>query len=341
MTLEDSWKYDFRTQAIECLLDRLEEYAAILNIPSSSYTRVRHAAEASHQRNLFETQQKVFCVVGKTCSGKSTFGERASSKHGLTWVEASSVLRTFHSEYEDPAKSGYHFAKETLDDKGADAVARRTLDMYGDAMDEGLVITGFRTIEELETIHNRVPELQVILIDASERRRFERQLARSGRSVAGGIKDFRKQDQEQWTFGLLRIAEQFADFKVTNDRTLEEYWQQIDSIFAPDQPSMPGVTRSGITRSALDGNQIYHCLRILNQAGTPLTCGQIEETSVAEGKRIRQNNANKVLKMVPELAKRLEMTGSLLRYHITDAGRAYLRYCRARVQPTLLEENSI
>ena len=41
MSLEESWRFDFRTQALEQLINRLEEYAASLNLPSNAYSRVR------------------------------------------------------------------------------------------------------------------------------------------------------------------------------------------------------------------------------------------------------------------------------------------------------------
>ena len=330
MTLDESWEHDFRTEAIEEMVDRLEEYAAIINLPNSAYARVRPIAKSDDQLQLFEPQRRVFCVIGKTCAGKSTFGERSQQLHRLTWVEASSVLRTFHNEYEGTPTSGFELAKKTLTEKGSDAIARRTLDMFGDCVDDGLVISGFRTIEELETISSSIPDALVVLIEASERRRYERHLARGGRQASKGIKEFRQLDRDQCTFGLLRVAEEFADIKIANENTLDDYLQQVDSLFLGITASIPGVTVNSRARSDLDSNQIFHCLRILNEAGLPLSCDEIEERSINQNHRIRHNNANKVLKTVPELARRLEIEGSRLRYQITDAGRAYLRFSRSR-----------
>ena len=77
MALDESWQFDFRTRALEHLLDRLEEYSAVLNIPNSAYSRARPLKVFQNQGTLFQDESPVLCVVGKTCAGKSTFGERA------------------------------------------------------------------------------------------------------------------------------------------------------------------------------------------------------------------------------------------------------------------------
>jgi hypothetical protein len=64
---------------------------------------------------------------------------------------------------------------------------------------------------------------------------------------------------------------------------------------------------------------------MLEAAGCPLTCEEIEEASRGSGKAIRHNNANKVLKMVPELARRLDADDLRVRYEILNPGRAYIR----------------
>jgi hypothetical protein len=81
-------------------------------------------------------------------------------------------------------------------------------------------------------------------------------------------------------------------------------------------------------------------LEILDQSGAIMTCDDISQITATTptlatvgseryvGKAITANNVNKILKALPELARRFEAHNETLRYSITDAGRAYLRLMR-------------
>ena len=147
------------------------------------------------------------------------------------------------------------------------------------------------------------------------------------------MQNFRALDKDQWRFGLLRVAEDFADIRVVNEGTLEEYWQQIDYLLTADEKTpFHGVSRRVNPRHGLSDNQLYRCLYVLQWAGRPLSCDEIQKETAKSGQAILHNNANKVLKRVPELAKRYESPEQRIRYDITNAGRAYIRYMRARFE---------
>lgn len=326
MSLEESWAHDFRTKALALLLDRLEEYTAILNLPPHAYTRLRRVYP-NPQPLLLPLNRPVYVVVGKTCAGKSTFGERAKEKHGLRWVEASSVLRMFHDDYDLQSTKALDFAKSVLGSYGYDAVARKIVTLYGGDNADGLVITGFRAIEELETIKSHFPDARVVLIEATDRARFHRHLARGRVEEIRTLTDFRSHDVQQWSFGLLRVAEEFADIKLTNEGTLEDYCQRVDALLGDMGPrSIPGISTQVNPRHGLHENQLYRCLSALDQAGRPLSCDEIQGLTGQAGSAVLHNNANKVLKKVPELAKRISLMNERVHYEITNAGRAYLRF---------------
>jgi inosine/xanthosine triphosphate pyrophosphatase family protein/dephospho-CoA kinase len=337
MTLEESWQHDFRTRALEELINRLEEYAAILNLPSHSYSRSRNLS-TPEQLFLLPERAAIFIVVGKTCAGKTTFGERASQEHGFSWVEASAMLRTFKSEYDDDPEDAFEFAKHILDSRGADIVAHKILESYSAIPGHGLVITGFRTIEEVEAVKTCYEDAQVVLIDAGERSRYQRHLARGRLPGVNSLPEFRAYDSEQWSFGLLRVAEDLADVRVVNEGTLADYWEQIDSLVGSEGKAVAGISRRVHPRHDLSENQIYRCLLILNEAGRSLSCDEIEALTTKSGSSIRHNNVNKVLKRVPELAKRFDFGRERVRYEITNAGRAYIRYMKSR--PVRLETSA-
>lgn len=331
MSVDESWQFDFRVRALEKLIDRIEEYSAILNVPAQSYTK-RHAMRARNQLPLFASPTLV--IVGPPCAGKTTFGEYASREFGLRFIEASSVMRMFRQRDEGAdivTMNDFDFARHVLTMNGADVVARRVVELFGSDMEIGFVISGFRTIEELDFIRSRFPDTKVVLVDARERTRFQRCLAR-GRSQHMTIQSFRNAGKEQESLGLLRVAEDFSDLRITNEGTIEQFQQQITSVVTGmSHNGVPGVTTHVRPRHQSIHNQLYRSLAVLEQAGRPLTCDEIEQMTEDMGIVVLANNANKVLKRTPGLARRLELDGTRIRYELLNGGRAYLRYLRSRM----------
>jgi inosine/xanthosine triphosphate pyrophosphatase family protein/dephospho-CoA kinase len=324
MSFEESWKYDFRVRALLALVDRLEEYALVLNLSPAAYSRRARAAR-SGQRSLWQSDRDVIVVLGNTCAGKTTFGERAAEKHGYRFLEASAVLRMMADGVVEPDLTPFQIASTFLKKNGADVVARKVLELLDSEAERNVVVGGFRTVEELDLLKQVVPDARIVLIDSTERSRFERHLARGRRDGIDSLDAFRELDTEQGMFGLLRIADEFADLKIANEGSLQEYWSQVDAVISRDT-KVPGVSWDIQPRLGRERSQSYHTLRALDAAGRPLDCNEIEAATTAAGHPIRYNNANKVLKRIPGLVTRLETSGMRVRYEILSAGRAYLRY---------------
>jgi dephospho-CoA kinase len=337
MSWEESWDYDFRVRSLIALVQRLEEYAALLNAPPECYVTLPHRTQLVRQPNLFNNESRTLIVVGKTCAGKTTFGQIASRIGDAKVVEASDVVRSFR-RLKDTHLSPLTFAKRLLEEHGADLVARKIIDMY--RLEEGgdFIITGFRTTEELEAVRKVRRRAQVVLIESTDRTRYSRHLKR-GREPAMSFNDFLAHDRAQWSFGLLRVAEDFANIRIINEGAIEEYERQITSVLAnPENPDALGVTVNVSPRHELSIHRLYRCLSILERNARAMSCDEIEDITAREeeikgdpqgsrytGKRITQNNVNKVLKTVPELARRIETGQARVQYKITDSGRAYLR----------------
>ena len=283
-------------------------------------------------------------VQGKQLLGAIAAGNTPDNLD-LQVIEASAVVRSF-KRLSDQQLSAYEFASQLLREKGSDVVARKIVNMY--RMKEGgtFIITGFRTIEELETIQNVAPQAKIVLIQGSGRTRYSRYLKR-GRGSSMSYKEFMTHDKEQWAFGLLRVAEDFADVKITNEYSRDVFSSQVMSVSNdPDHP-IAGVSVNIGPRRVLAVHRLFRCLSILAKTGRAMTCEEIEEKTEANGlpspesemsednnmerkprhtgKRITHNNVNKILKQAPELAQRLETNFDRIRYKITDTGRAYIR----------------
>jgi inosine/xanthosine triphosphate pyrophosphatase family protein/dephospho-CoA kinase len=333
MSLDESWSVDFRIASLVQMVDRLTEYAAVLNLPAQAYSR-RRKSTFREQLSLTPVYRPTFVVVGRICAGKTTFGERAVQAHGMIHVEASRVVQTLKDEAGVPKQDPFHLAAAVLDRLGSDAVALKIVQLYEAEIPSGLVITGFRTLEEIEAIRREVPHAQLILVEASDRVRFHRHLARGRVKGLNTFDAFIGHDQQQASFGLLNVAQDFADIRIVNEGSIQEYWEQIDSVISGDsRPSVGGVSYNVRPRYEPYDSQLARCLRALSLAGRPLDCNEIEQSVRQEGKEIRSNNANQILKALPELAKRLELRGRKVRYEITKAGETYLRLVRERHPP--------
>jgi hypothetical protein len=231
----------------------------------------------------------------------------------------------------------FELASRILTQHGADIVARRILNLYKDNLESGMVITGFRTIEELLLFKERVPRTEVVLVHSSERTRYERYIQRARPGSGLSLDEFRTLDDRQSSFGLLDVADDLADTKITNEGTLEDYFLQIDTVIQDaEASSVLGVSKDVHPRHQLIKNQLYRCLVILDREGRPMSTDEIEEASKAMrgamGGPIRHNNANKVLKRVPALAQRFEGEGDRVRYQLTNSGRAYIRLATAQAE---------
>jgi inosine/xanthosine triphosphate pyrophosphatase family protein/dephospho-CoA kinase len=326
MSLEESWAQDFRVKALTQLVERLAEYTAALNLQSGAYRR-RPGLETTDQLSLFATSGPVLLVVGPACAGKTSFGVRAEQHHDLSVIEASSVMRLIGTEFEHQGRnfgSVFDMARAILEEKGPDAVARRVLASRGGQLKYGAVITGFRTLQEIEVFREQVPGCVVVSVSASERTRFQRHLARGRDQAIATIEAFRKLDRDQEIFGLLPVVSHIADVRIMNEGDLDEYWLQVDAVVAGSITRTRGIAAKP-HRLNTSTDQVLRCLQALEAVAHPMTTDEIEHWLATHGRAIRPNNANKMLKRVPALARRLELDGTRVRYDITDAGRSYLR----------------
>lgn len=327
MTFEESLKFDFRTFAFIKLIHRVEEYTAFLNLPIHSYKRKPKQINTG-QLPLSLDKQELLIVLGSTCAGKTTFGQYASLHRNFTWIEASSVVRMLReSDLQEKRMSNLQvYAESLLKNRGMDLIAKKVLELISNKTYSHIVITGFRTLEEIEFMKYNFPEVKIVLIEVSERNRFERYIKRGSRKKIRKLEDFVSIDQDQWKFGLLRVAEDFINYKIENEGTIAEYSNQIDAVLNDSGLSKIQSVSETIHAPRKDSrSQLIRSMKVLEIIEGALDCNQIQEKTGEFGSPIRFNNINKILKRYPELVQRIEAQGEKVRYQITDAGRTYLR----------------
>lgn len=333
LSLEQSLEFDFRVRALEALVDRLEEVVAALNLPQSAFVRQKPRV-ATGDQPLF-LPPTVLLIVGRTCAGKTTFAERAESQ-GFTRIEASEIVRKIGSDpLPDDDPGGFRFAMRTLDELGHDAVASQIGEQIRDSPEVPVVVSGLRDIEEIAYFKRTMPHARVVLIEASERTRFEREVRRGRVGASTRIDTFRERDEKQDAFGLLPIVDDLADITILNESSFEVYMQQIDAVVVGDSTE-PGVDLFHRPRHSPQHHQLYRCLEALVDEGRALQCDEIEDITAKGGLLpIRHNNANKVLKAAASLATRIEGgetrgEEARVQYEATAAGQVFVALFRAR-----------
>jgi inosine/xanthosine triphosphate pyrophosphatase family protein/dephospho-CoA kinase len=330
MSFEESLEYDFRVRALLELVDRLEEYASVLNGPSSMYERRSQHTSTAYSRypqeQLFPLETgRVVLAVGPPCSGKSTLGIFALQNERITCqvVDASAVVRAKRLELGQQNVEISEFARGLLAAEGPDVVARLIADQYGVVPHhEVLVVTGFRTIEEIQFFRQSFTNVQVISIETPARVRYSRYVRRATRATIETYDQFRMHDHEQHAFGLLHVASLLADTRVVNVYSRDIYYRQCAKVLAITADDAPGIV-SVLSRMNPERSQLYRCLVVLRQAGRPLTTQEIQAAFDPQHD-IRYNNANKILKRYPELVRRQESSRSNVKYHITQSGLAFI-----------------
>lgn len=309
------------------LAHRIREYIAVLNLPHSSF-RFRHKSSDS-QIELLPTSAPTLCIVGPKCAGKSTFGDYICQVARARWFEASSIFNEARARDRD-ARIKMLPALQYLKARGMDLVAKELLKGMRHNDDAIEIVTGIRTIEELNTLYQNTPRLIVVFIDADSRVRFERHIRRGRDSAITRYQEFLDQDEEQKEFGLLRVAAEIADVKIDNNDSLSNYQERINEFLKRFVIGGEFASHMKAQRERLLQNELVRSLSALRRLNRYGTCDDISSETAKLGNKVRTYNTNRALKSVPEYARRRKVGNELLRYNITPAGRHFLDYVQSR-----------
>ena len=311
----------------------------MLNLSSSSYS-ITHQRPTSSNLSLFDEDISLFVVVGKICAGKTALGRYASGHQLFQFIEASNIARMLANEFGLDAPNPLYLAVYFLNKKGPDIIARQIVQMYADSLESNSIVTGFRTIEEIQLIRDQYPNCKVVYIDASSRTRFERHLKRGRLGSINTFQKFEEHDRRQWEFGLLPVAKNLSDIVIENEGTIETYYGQVRALLSGNFREVLGISQVAETRSTLINTRVVRCLRALEKLGGIRSCPEIAKHTNRDSatdnpehvERISPRHVNWVLKDIPELARRVDVKGDIVRYEILPAGRTYLRALGVQIE---------
>jgi hypothetical protein len=181
-------------------------------------------------------------------------------------------------------------------------------------------VTGLRTVEEISLLVERFPQAHVVLVDSDVQTRFERHVRRGRDRDAKTLVDFKRQDEQQARFGVLRVPTEIATDVIRNDGTVESFKAKIDAFVT----GLDGRVPSRLNPARDNRSELHRSLNALRALGDSGSCAAISEKASELGMPVRKYNTNRALKSIPEFAERIKRSGHLLSYRITARGQHLL-----------------
>lgn len=329
MSIEEAWGFDFRIRSLTMLIKRLQEFTFVLNAPPTAY-RLRSYPVTQVQLSLFGAEQPIFVAIGLPSAGKSYFGTYLSVKRNFIHIEASTVVRAARESTPIKGASIEQFGEHFHRRFGRDIVGRvliETVDI--DDTSAGLVISGLRHIEEFEALLSRFENATLVYIEARERTRFERFLARRRADMDNSFTSFLRRDEENKNFSLVRYGRQLATLVILNESGLDDYEDQLEFVASGRTVARPrGLRRTDLRRVALQQKLWFCCLEALHMAQRNMTSTELSSVVGRPG----HNNASHVRRalrpMIPLMVEERRENTGLLHYGLTSTGASFVRVIR-------------
>lgn len=327
MPFEKSIEYDFRIKALRNLLNFLRPLNAAANLPSSFFNRDLDLKNTSNFEpylpHIFDSAEEnsptVICIIGHKCAGKTTASEFVQSNFGAAFFEASDQLRATAKDLGIEITSSVS-ARKFLEENGHDAVAQQIIDQVSSDGSSLTVISGLRTIEELELIYQVFDNILTLQISADRRIRFERHIRRGRDSDVKTAEQFSQMDQDQISFGLLQVADEISDISIINESDLSSYYSRVKSsvrnalVYQRDNDGRPYRLLSELHRSLI----------ALSTFSRIASCEEISFETEQLGAMVWRYNTNRALKSIPLFVDRFDKGEDLLSYRINSRGERLL-----------------
>ena len=221
LPIEVADKVDFRRKSFQQLFSFLDE---------------RHySSPPSIQMQLPLDRRPNIILCGYTCAGKTAASHYLARNFGYLHVEASDFmyLSYYYRHGYRGALSIGDFAESALAQKPTIA-AEKVAEYIRDNLSEPIVISGFRSQKEIIFLEKRMTlygkYFTLRFVDADEKSRFERLLARARPGDDLTIGEFRERDQQQQRMGLELIRQSPNAFVLGNDGSMEIYLNSINQI---------------------------------------------------------------------------------------------------------------
>lgn len=170
--------------------------------------------------------KQILILLGKARSGKDTVADFLVKEFGFKKFVFSSFLE------EELKKQGKTVSKQNMvllgdelrEKFSMDVIARKTLEKVSD--EQKIVFVGARSIEEADLIKQKFPQAKLILVEAEEKKRFQRK----NELDADTIKEFSERDKiDAEKKGMNKLFE-LAEFRIENNFSLADLLQKTRDL---------------------------------------------------------------------------------------------------------------
>ncbi|WP_440856617.1 non-canonical purine NTP pyrophosphatase [Pseudomonas syringae] len=229
LSISSSLKYDFRNLALHRLISFLR---------TKDLLDTKQPQTKPLQGELFPRKNYIIC--GATCAGKTVLASALTRLHAYQHIEASDFMRcALYSRH------GYtttmkiqDFAIDALK-KDPGIVARQISSYVKNMPTTGIVITGFRSPEEIEFLEEELSgiTIETLYIDSSFETRYQRNCKRNRADAPINLSAFRKKNDAQNAMGLDAIREQSRI--IQNEKSMFSYIRETLRSLTDDSHLIP------------------------------------------------------------------------------------------------------
>lgn len=229
LSISSSLKYDFRNLALHKL---------VLFLRSKDLLDIKQSQVKPLQGELFPRRNYIIC--GATCAGKTLLASALTRLHAYQHIEASDFMRcALYSRH------GYtttmkiqDFASDALK-KDPGIVARQIASYVKNMPTTGLVITGFRSPQEINILEIELSgiAIETLYIDSSLEIRYQRNRKRNRADAPISLPEFRQKNDAQNAMGLDAIRAQSKT--IQNEKNLFSYIRETLRYLTDDSHLIP------------------------------------------------------------------------------------------------------
>lgn len=234
--IESANRYDFRLHAFSKMMEFFEQNRMF----GESYVQQSLDLDSSS-----DDLSPILIICGFPCAGKTTLSQYLVHKYGYIHIEASDFMYlNFYLRHDVGSEIKISdFAEEALKQK-PEIAAEKIADYISTLDQQPIVISGFRSMDEIDWLKNRFGSANVSrkfklgFIEASKELRFDRYNKRKRDGHEVEFAQFQLQDDQQVRMGLREISLSAHKVEVINEGTFDEFYNNAQSVLKPSEQTL-------------------------------------------------------------------------------------------------------
>ena len=171
----------------------------------------------------------IICIAGLIGSGKDTVAEYIGKKYDYHIIDYARILR------EICRKEGLEVTRDNLQalrvKYGNTFLAEDVVKRVKKSSNKNIVLTPMRRSEDFEIPRKEFGKaVKLIVIESSQKERFERLKKRGRENDPKDFKEFQRQEEKENKIFDFDKTFSYADFNVENNSTLDHLHKELDKV---------------------------------------------------------------------------------------------------------------